>query len=111
MNRHTPKRLGEKGEQLARQFLQERGCSTVATNVHADGGEIDLIVRDGRHVVAVEVKTSADGIDPIEAVDDHKFGMVARTVASLPHAISRIDIVGIAVGDDSVVIRWLRGID
>jgi putative endonuclease len=49
--------LGRRGEQLAAEHLQRRGCVVLARNVRVGRGEIDLIVRDGEALAFVEVKT------------------------------------------------------
>lgn len=49
--------LGRRGEQLAAEHLQRRGCIVLARNVRVGRGEIDLIVRDGDALAFVEVKT------------------------------------------------------
>ncbi len=80
-------------------------------NTRADGGEIDLVVRDGSTTVAVEVKATTDGSDPVDAVDERKMGLVGRTAAGSSYPIGRIDIIGIRFDDSGVEIRWLRGPD
>ncbi len=105
------RKLGRLGEVTAERFLAERGCTTVARNTTADGGEIDLIVSEGARLVAVEVKTVSDGSNPFDAVDDRKFTLVARTALGLDRPISRVDLVGISVDRHGVEIRWLRGPD
>lgn len=47
---------GEAAENRALRFLQERGCVLVARNWHCPFGEIDLIVRQGKTLLFVEVK-------------------------------------------------------
>jgi putative endonuclease len=103
--------VGQLGERIARWFLIEHGCTTIATNARANGGELDLVMRDGSHLVAVEVKTTSDGSDPVDVVDDRKMGLVGRTASSVTYPISRIDIVGIRFDGAGVEIRWLRGPD
>ena len=49
--------LGRRGEQRAAWFYRLRGFAIVARNVRILGGEIDLIVRRGRLLAFVEVKT------------------------------------------------------
>lgn len=51
--------LGEIGETLACEELQRRGYEIVARRFRWRGGEIDIIARDGRTMVFVEVKTRA----------------------------------------------------
>ena len=50
-------KLGRLGERRAAWFYRLRGYSVVARNVRFRRGEIDLIVRRGRTLVFIEVKT------------------------------------------------------
>ena len=50
------KLMGGWGEALALSFLREHGYSPVAMGYRTRFGEIDLIVRDKRYLVFVEVK-------------------------------------------------------
>ena len=47
---------GDQGEDLAEQFLVERGLVLIDRNVATRGGELDLVMRDGQWLVFVEVK-------------------------------------------------------
>ena len=47
---------GKLGEVRAEQLLLEKGCEILARNVVSPVAEIDLVVRDGRTIVFVEVK-------------------------------------------------------
>ncbi len=51
---------GEAIEQLAAAWLTARGLVLLATNQHAKGGELDLVMRDGEVLVFVEVRHRAD---------------------------------------------------
>jgi putative endonuclease len=53
--------LGRRGEQLAVAHLRRIGYEEIARNVRTQRGEIDLIVRDERALVFVEVKTRMIG--------------------------------------------------
>lgn len=103
--------LGRFGESAAIRYLAERGCVTVSRNQVSESGEVDLVVRDGSAYVAVEVKTTSDGSDPIDAVDDRKFDLVQRTAGGLDWPISRVDIVAVRVDRVGIEFRWLRGPD
>jgi putative endonuclease len=46
-----------KGERLAAQHLEARGCEVVARNFRTRFGELDLVARDERFLVFCEVKT------------------------------------------------------
>ena len=54
-------RIGAIGEELARHHLEAKGYRVVATNYRCRWGEIDLIARDGREWVFVEVRTRRSG--------------------------------------------------
>ncbi len=47
---------GAAGEQLAADYLQRHGLKLIERNFRVRGGEIDLICRDGRTTVFVEVR-------------------------------------------------------
>lgn len=47
---------GEAAEQLAANFLTRQGLKVLERNYRCKGGEVDLICRDGRALVFVEVR-------------------------------------------------------
>ncbi|HEM6681899.1 YraN family protein [Citrobacter koseri] len=51
----TSKQTGDVWEAAARRWLESKGLRFVAANVRERGGEIDLIMRDGKTTVFVEV--------------------------------------------------------
>ena len=67
--------LGARGEMLAAEYLQSLGCEVLDRNWRSGRtGELDLVVRDRGHIVAVEVKTrSGRGYgSPFEAITTRK---------------------------------------
>lgn len=54
---NSSNRLGQMGEKLVQDYLVRRGYEIVQTNYHTRGGEIDIIVRNGKELRFVEVKT------------------------------------------------------
>jgi putative endonuclease len=48
--------LGQRGEQLARDWLLRGGWQLITTNYRCQAGEIDLIAIDGTTLVFIEVK-------------------------------------------------------
>src|SRR5437763_17188936 len=74
------KELGRKGERRAAWFYRLRGFSIVARNARVRGGEIDLIVRRGKLLVFVEVKTrrSLAAGEGFAAVDANKKTQIVR---------------------------------
>lgn len=51
------KKLGAWGETLASEYLSKKGYNLLEKNYHSRFGEIDLIMKNGDLLVAVEVKT------------------------------------------------------
>jgi putative endonuclease len=50
------KQLGGQAEALAAAYLRQQGLKFVTGNYHCRFGEIDLVMRDGRTLVFVEVR-------------------------------------------------------
>ena len=67
-------RTGAAGEQLACQWLLDHGFTVLHRNWRHGRDEIDIVAREGRFLVVVEVKTltSARWGDPEDAVDHRK---------------------------------------
>jgi len=68
------KEIGDKGEEIAFQYLQQLGYTILETNWRFHHYEIDLIAKDGDELVIVEVK-SRTGIHfehPSEAINRKK---------------------------------------
>ena len=99
-----PKRdpLGERGENVAARYLRNKGYKIIIRNFKVEFGEIDIIARDGKTLVFVEVKTRAyDDPTPEEQVNLTKQQAITR-VAKLylsrygtPQPPARFDIVAI----------------
>ena len=49
--------LGDRGENVAARYLRNRGFKIIVRNFRCELGEIDIIARDGKTLVFVEVKT------------------------------------------------------
>ncbi len=52
----TSKVIGDRAEDSATRFLEKRGLAVLTRNFRCRGGEIDLICRDGKTLVFVEVR-------------------------------------------------------
>ena len=55
-NNDTTTSTGQFAENLAARFLEKHGLVTVTHNYRCRGGEIDLVCRDGKVLVFVEVR-------------------------------------------------------
>lgn len=74
------RRTGAEYEQQAARYLEEKGYRVLERNFYTRSGEIDLIARDGRYLVFLEVKYRKNGRDghPLEAVDLRKQSRIRR---------------------------------
>ena len=97
------KDLGKKGEELAAEFLKDKGYEILTRNFRSKFGEIDIIAKKGDFLVFVEVKTrwSREYGTPEEAVTKSKLRSIVKTGEyfkllnpETPEAM-RIDVVAI----------------
>ncbi len=94
---------GVLGEELACEYLAKKGYSIIERNYRIRGGEIDIITRDGKDIVFVEVKlrNSTRFGYPEESVSYTKKKRVARVIKSFLHSTGaryscvRFDIIAI----------------
>ena len=67
--------VGQWGESVAAQYLENNGCEILDRNVHTPYGELDLVIRHDEQIVFVEVKTRRRATSfgmPEAAVDRRK---------------------------------------
>lgn len=57
----TKRKTGDLGEAIAIRFLEEKGLSLVEQNYLQPFGEIDLVMKQGKEMFFVEVKTGRMG--------------------------------------------------
>jgi putative endonuclease len=116
MRRSMPTSVsGRWGEAAARVFLQRRGCEVLERNFRTQYGEIDLIVRDGRTIVFVEVKLRARDTGAAEAAVDmrkqRRILFAARVYSQCARAEQyRCDVIVVirAPGSENARIRQYR---
>jgi len=108
--------LGRVGERLALEHLLRLGYSLVASNHRTRHGELDLVVRDARTLVFVEVKTrraTTDRLGPWEALHPRKQRQVrAMGLAFLTEVTERprtkelrFDAIGVIIDPRGRLLR------
>jgi len=72
---------GKRGEKQAAAFLREHGYYIIEENYRWQGGEIDLVAREGNYLVFVEVKSRSSEAfgTPEEAITVAKRRRLIRT--------------------------------
>ncbi len=112
------RKFGNAGESLAEEFLKGKGYEIIDRQFLTRLGEIDLVARDGREVVFVEVKTraNADFGYPEESVTPRKLKKIAMAAElyvrqkGLSNAPYRIDVISILTNQTPPEILHLIGV-
>ena len=107
--------IGSIAEQKALHFLIARGLRPVARNFRCRGGEVDLIMLDGKCLTFIEVRyrASAKFIPASQTIDTRKQRKIIRTAAMYiarnrqfaAHTM-RIDVVSVQ-GPQQLSIAWI----
>lgn len=106
---------GKEGEALAAAFLERRGMRITDKNVRCSMGEIDLVGRDGKTIVFIEVKarrTTGRGL-PQQAVSAEKQRKLTRLAQwyiknkRLEGHSVRFDVVAVTWKDEEPVLNWI----
>ena len=112
-NPQTARSRGAAIEQIAAQWLQQRGLKLVTSNHHVKGGELDLVMYDRDTLVFVEVKhraTTRHG-HPLEMVNTQKRRRLIRaaTLYLARHDLAcpcRFDILAITGRPPALEFQW-----
>ena len=110
------KTVGQQAENIACQFLQEKGLIHKESNYRCKQGEIDLIMMDDRTLVFIEVryrKSSLFGTaaETIDTHKQHKLILTAQHYLSAKgkhHSASRFDVISIQGSLNSDHIEWIQ---
>jgi putative endonuclease len=99
-------RTGATGEELAARWLENNGLEVLHRNWRHGRNEIDIVARDGRFLVVVEVKTRSSDRwgHPELAVDNAKQRKLMSAADALVHSIEedlelRFDVLSITFTD------------
>jgi putative endonuclease len=107
--------LGKRGEELATQYLTEKGYEILERNWRNIHKEIDIIAKDGECLVIVEVKTrqTDEYGDPDIAVTRQKQWRLisaanAYVFQNKLDIDTRFDIISIVFHDDEPIIEHIE---
>lgn len=109
--------LGRWGEEVATRYLRKKGYKIVDRNVRSPVGELDMVARDGRTLVFIEVKTRR-GIShgyPQESVGATKQRQILRAAQwylaerKLEGLQSRFDVIAVRGDGDIAEVEHFPG--
>ncbi|MFZ6692080.1 YraN family protein [Undibacterium sp. SXout20W] len=107
------RRRGDEGELLALRYLEKAGLTLIQRNFLCKGGELDLIMRDGRSLVFVEVRVRASmqfggAVSSITPAKQRKMQHAAQVflLQLKQQPACRFDVIAIEAG----TIHWLQNV-
>ena len=113
--------LGKKGEDLALEFLLEKGMVLLARNWRCGHKELDLVMEDGNFIRVVEVKTRSwpAMADPLENVDHAKRRRIISAARGFLGTMKRngrltagkevvFDVVSILFNGEAFKVEYIR---
>ena len=119
MTDHVPsatKTLGERGEEIARDYLKKLNYRILEVNYRCRCGEIDIIARDSSTLVFIEVKTRRTAtygppqlsVTPFKQRQISKAALTYLAKNRLEAAYARFDVVGIILSEGSPLVDHIR---
>lgn len=121
MNKNTsvyqPHILGKQAEQGACEYLKKQGLRLVTQNFRCHSGEIDLIMRDGKTLVFIEVRlrTNLSRGSGLESITEHKQRKIMKTaefyllIHQLTYKIPcRFDVVSVSLKNGTAEFSWIK---
>lgn len=93
---------GRRAESFAAWWLRLKGYRVLARDFRVPVGEIDLLVRRGRLIAAVEVKARDDSTKALEAIGTRQRKRIARALAV--YLQRRPELAGCEVRFDALLI-------
>ena len=111
MTTDTRRGTGIKGQEEAARFLTRSGFAILDRNVRTRAGEIDLVAKEGKTLVFVEVKTRRDleGDPPQAAVHTRKQNRLAKLAHGylkqkrIRQTPCRFDVVSVIINEEGGV--------
>ena len=110
--------IGKIGEDLASKHLEDAGYTIIERNFMSRQGEIDIIAKDKKELVFIEVKTRTSDIygKPVEAVNTQKQKHLLSTIKyylyskHLENEFVRIDVIEVYFNNDTYKINHIKQI-
>ena len=106
------KSLGARGEEIAAAFLRGRKFVILQRNFRCKGGEVDIVAREGKTFVFVEVKTRRNeafgppqaSVTPFKQRQISKAALTWLAQNRLDGVPARFDVIAILLHDHSVPV-------
>ena len=102
---------GNLGEDLAARHLKKSGYKIIERNLSNRLGEIDILARQKRDIVLVEVKTKTgselgEGYEMVNYFKKRKLLLLAKSLQpSYPESVIRIDVISVNLANNPPEIK------
>jgi len=108
--------FGQRGEELARAFLEELEVEILATNYRWSRAEVDIIAKQDNSIHFIEVKTRSwqDFDDALSAVSTKQQNRVMKAASSYMEDDEyqgdfQFDVIVVLIdAGDNIKIKWVR---
>lgn len=116
---YSKKALGERGEDLAVDYLTKAEVKIVKRNYRCPKGELDIIAQEGDTIIFVEVRLRTSGFRGYaqESIDHKKFLRLQRIAeyflveqGFIEWPSIRFDLIAINWEGENPAIKWIRNI-
>ncbi len=114
------KQLGNMGENIAKDYLQNRGFKIIDSNVLTRFGEIDIVAYKDRcyHFIEVKARTNNEYGSAIEGISTAKYKHILKSIDiyltknRLHNAFVSVDVIAIDFkgGNDNYEVDWVQNI-
>ena len=102
--------LGKKGEAIAVEYLQQRKYTVIEQNFRCKCGELDIIAREGKITVFIEVKTRKNlsygppqlAVTPFKQRQISKAALFYLAQKKIQGTNARFDVIAILLGYNEV---------
>jgi len=110
--------IGQRGEDEATRYLEQKGYKIIERNFLCRQGEIDIIALDKNYIVFIEIKarTSNEYGLPSESVTERKKKHMLKSIEyylykrNLENENIRIDVIEVYVKEDKYFINHIKQI-
>lgn len=114
----TTRQLGQTGEDIAANYLIQRGYTLVTRNWRCEAGEVDLIMRQGEQLIFVEVKSvsrakTEDAALKVNRAKQRRLVRCLYTYLDIHHledVQTRVDVIAIAFTPSGPIIEHREAI-
>lgn len=108
--------IGKEGEEIATEFLENKGYKILDRNFLTRHGEIDIVAKDNEEYVFIEVKTRRNNEygQPIDAIDKDKIKHLKSAISyylyinKLENKFIRIDVIEVKYIKNKIYINHIK---